>query len=228
MTVISTNGYAGSSNGSAVANGSGDGTIPLTTPLAAGQNDPVTLTLSETTPGGTSVGTDATASVQFDVVPAINGVGSGEVVDANPMGFEASGAIPNDDVQIVFTPEGAAGGPTNAEKLADSGGAISYPNFVDPSSPLAPGEYSAAMTTFDSNNAQSDASPPTDFFVAPAQPPIASLTDGEALNQSAPNVTVSGVLPGATVTLYTTDNNGNPVQLNSATVTAAASFSTFQ
>lgn len=161
-----------------------------------------------------------TASVTFDVVPSISGVEAGSVVDAGEVSLFASSAIPNDAMETLFTPLSGSGGSTNVEVFADPDGDIFSSSVISPSSPLAPNEYQAAMTTVDSNSSESDAAT-MDFFVAPAQPAIGSLTDEENINQSAPNVSVSGVLSGATIALYTVDSQGDPVLLDQTTASTA-------
>ena len=191
----------------------GAGSITPTNPVATAQNDYEYLTATET---GT---TSATASVYvtFDIVPDISG--SGTFVDAGGVSLFGSSAIPNEPVDTTFTPL-PSGSVLAATSEADSSGGTPG---ISPVGALVPSEYQAAMTTRDSHGIASQAAT-QDFFVAPAQPTISSLTDGENINQSSPNVTVSGVLAGATVALYTVDNNGDSVLLDTATASAAGNL----
>ena len=208
-TVTLSSSNNGNPDGSVVADNSGAGSITPPNPVASGQNFPYTLTATET---GSNQAT-ATAQVTFDNVPSISG--SGTFVDASGVSLSASNAIPSEPVHTSFTPL-PSGSAMNVSTGADAFGGASG---ISPSGPLAPGEYQAAMTTIDSNSIASGAAI-FDFYVAPAQPTFVSPTDGENINQSAPTVTVSGVLSGATVALYTVDDQGQSVLLDHTTASA--------
>jgi hypothetical protein len=211
-------GASSNDDGSATANIGGGGTITPTNPVNAGPDvNPTTLTLTET-----GVDQDSTqVTVNLNIVPTIEISPVNDVFDAGDVvSLGASGAIANHPVHTVFTPHGGSALPTVVQTADGSGDIVAG---ITPQGPLAANDYAVSMTTLDANSVAS--TPATaDIFIAPVQPTITSPTDGENINQTTPPVTVSGVLSGATVALYTLDTQSQPVLLAHTTASASGNL----
>jgi hypothetical protein len=212
-------GGGGTPDGHVTASAGGTGSITPTLPVDTGPNRNPTLTLTET-----GVDPDSTTvAVNLNIVPTIEISRTNHVFDiGDTVSLGASGAIANHLVRTVFTPQGGSALPTVVQG-ADGSGDIA--TGITPQGPLTANDYAVSMTTVDANGVAS--TPATDtIFVAPAQPAITSLTDGENINQTTPTVTVSGVLSGATVALYTLETQGQSVQSVLIAHTTASSAGT--
>ena len=159
-------------------------------------------------------GTDVT----FDVTPQLtNPVPTGGVVDPSDVSFAVTHAIPDEPVTATFSPQPAGAAIDVPGLVADGSGDIA--DIADPQP--SPGEYRLALHTVDSSDIPSADATTDEFYVAPTQPAITSLPDLAVIDQSTPDVTVSGVLAGATVTLYTVGSDHATVELAQATASSA-------
>jgi outer membrane protein OmpA-like peptidoglycan-associated protein len=168
------------------------------------------MVVSQTVNGQTS---DAT--VDFVLV------GNVPVVDdtwfaALPVGgtVGVSDGIPGDTVELFVDGHETSGTADGAGTDADMAGsfAVAY--------------HTAYAETVDAQGVASAPSAPFGFYVDPASPTVqtpVSSPDGNAAfdNQSEPNITVSGVLPGATVNVYQIGEDGQ----DGATLDAVTSAS---
>jgi hypothetical protein len=211
------------------ATGSGSVTPSASTPLPTG-----TATIQVREYGGANLYASATwPNLTVDQVPALGGPGGGTTIDPIEANFSATGGLPSFTaagqlqsfpVLLTIAQQGGTASIT-AQKTADSNGEVAG---LSPAQPLAPGEYTATAQTVDTDHVASSPSNQLTFYVAPTQPAITALggraaTAGEYLgNQTAPTVTVSGVLAGADVKVFTLDpGTGQPVLLGEQTAGAA-------
>ena len=217
---------------------SGAGSVTATTPLPTRSLQVVEL--REYHPGDLvhPVGGDD-EFLYVDLVPQLDSgsVHDGDTVDASAVSFDVQTDVPSGGyingwrIALAVAQQGGPATAT-AERTVNGSGGV---NGVAPAQPLAPGQYTATARTIDTSsernhvdaNLPSDPSNAVSFYVAPAQPTVTGLGgqaahEGENLNQSAPTVTVSGVLAGAQVKLFTYDpHTGQPMLVGLGTAAGA-------
>ena len=224
--------------GQVTVDSSGAGSVTATTPLPAGSLQVVEL--REYHPGDLVHPVNGDAEFLYvDLVPQLDSgsVHDGDTVDASAVSFDAQTDVPSGGYingwRIALN-VAQQGGPAtaSAEQTVNGSGGV---NGLAPAQPLPPGQYTATARTIDTSsergglitNLPSDPSNAVSFFVAPAQPTITGLggqaaREGENLNQSDPTVTVSGVLAGAAVKLFTYDpDTGQPMLVGLGTADGA-------
>ena len=215
----------GTQVGSTPADSSGNvsGLAP-TTPLAAGHHTAYVESVDSQGNAG-----DPSSIFSFDVAttPSApwglwldNGGASssymdGAIVNARDVSFDAQGGVPDEPVELFV--DGTKVGSTPA----DSDGNVSR---IAPDTPLPTGYHTAYLESVDSDGNHSPPSSTFSFYVAPPAPTVVSPADTPDnewpyANSNQPTFTVSGVDPGATVTLYQSTDAGL-VPLD--TVTSAA------
>ena len=208
--------------GTGMTDSSGNGAITPDSPLSSGFHRLYLFTYDTTwhTFDSTNVG----VSVFVDQLPVIglNSSFPDNVVDA-PASFYVYNAIPSRGVQLNITQQGGSGSATVQATATNDG----YAFNISPS--VAPGAYTATATTTDAQGIVSDPSAPQPFYVAPAQPAIAAIdgqpaSDNATANDANPNISLSGVLAGADVKLFTLDADNNPVQVAEQTAATGGSL----
>ena len=224
--------------GQVTVDSSGAGSVTVVAPLPTRSQQVVEL--REYHPGDLVHPVNGDAEYLYtDLVPQLDSgsVHDGDTVDASAVSFDAQTDVPSGGfingwrIALNVAQEGGAA-TASAEQTVNGSGGV---NGLAPAQPLAAGQYTATATTIDTSsernhvdaNLPSDPSNPVSFFVAPAQPTVTGLGgqaahEGENLNQSAPTVTVSGVLAGAQVKLFTYDpNTGQPMLVGLGTAAGA-------
>ena len=225
--------------GQVTVDSSGAGSVTATTPLPTRVGLQV-VELREYHPGDLVHPVNGDVEYLYvDLVPQLDSgsVHDGDTVDASAVSFDAQTDVPSGGyingwrIALNVSQQGGPATATAEQTVNGSGGV----NGLAPAEPLAAGQYTATARTIDTssgrNNLQanlpSDPSNAVSFFVAPAQPTVTGLggqaaREGENVNQSAPSVTVSGVLAGAQVKLFTYDpDTGQPMLVGVGTAAGA-------
>ena len=222
--------------GQVTVDSSGTGSVTVTTPLPTRSQQVVELREYHPSDLVHPVNGDA-EYLYTDLVPQLDSgsVHDGDTVDAAAVSFDAQtdGSVFISGWRIALNVSQQGGPATaSAQQTVNGSGGVSG---LAPAQPLAPGQYTATASTIDTTsernhvdaNLPSDPSNAVSFYVAPAQPTVTGMGgqaahEGESLNQSAPTVTVSGVLAGAQVKLFTNDpQTGQPMLVGLGTAAGA-------
>lgn len=174
--------------GTTIADSEGNGTVMPSQDIAGPPRQRLGLTVRD-------IHAMDTVVVNIDQAPSITGTGDGSTVNAADVFFNASSAIPGQDVRLYIDDD------SDIAVTADGDG-----NFYDhiiPNATLTAGPHTAYLTSVDADGIESSPSDTVHFNVAPAAPSFSNFFDNIQLNQAQPAVTFSGVDPSASkVTLY--------------------------
>ena len=190
--------------GSTVVGPSGTGAITPTTNLPTARDS---LMLYETDWLGNPVDqTGLVTTVYVNTIPNFSGIGPGAAVDSAGTNFIAGGAIRNQPVLFnVYVGDTLTQSVNHSQTLtADSTGLTA----AYATGQLAPGEYTVAAATGDSEGNWSTPAQQT-FYVAPHEPTITSPWNGMTLVNNKPTVTVNNVDSGATVDIWTLETDAS-------------------